>query len=435
MTSQLINSILSNPNLNLLSKFQVMSDNHGIQLPFNVNSKLENYLSIDDFTNQLSESSGIKMININVRSLNANFESLKPIINSIMDLDIITLQEIWGVNKQNEHLFMIDGYSFFYLPRCKRRGGGVGIYVKDTLNPMRIDSLDYMIENIMEALAIECNVGNEKIIISSVYHSGNLAPGLPTNYFEYFCNYMNDYLDALLEKSKNILLGYDLNVNLLKMDASKAESVLNIFNSYGLNINYFLPTRVGNLRNPTIIDGILTSANLTILKTFQTVNSISDHNIQGICLSNFNHTHDSECKHDCILTRKWTKKKIIKIQDELWQQTWYDVTSLYNVNQAVDQFEKTFFSIIDKHVPLSGNDVKKKVGTNSDCKFKLSKVTYFNQYLHNLQKNMMDAEAKYKRTGCLFDHNAMINARNLFSKERKIARNEFYHAKFEDSFA
>ncbi len=53
----------------------------------------------------------------------------------VENLDIIALSENWlnMSGKANNPEVKIDGYTLFYKDRENRRGGGVALYVRDTL--------------------------------------------------------------------------------------------------------------------------------------------------------------------------------------------------------------------------------------------------------------------------------------------------------------
>ena len=65
--------------------------------------------------------------------------------------DIITLSETWLQNDTNLLQYVqIPGYSFCYKNRDEQRGGGVGMYIKDTIKYKErqdLSKLDEVIEH------------------------------------------------------------------------------------------------------------------------------------------------------------------------------------------------------------------------------------------------------------------------------------------------
>ena len=71
---------------------------------------------------------------INTQSLLSSFDEFTLLLNTY-HFDIISLTETWLQN-QNQHQHdnvQIDGYKFVHKDRIDRRGGGVGIYIKDNI--------------------------------------------------------------------------------------------------------------------------------------------------------------------------------------------------------------------------------------------------------------------------------------------------------------
>ena len=75
--------------------------------------------------------------------------------------DIITLSETWLQSDTNLLQYVqIPGYSFCYKNRDEQRGGGVGMYIKDTIKYKERQDLSELNETI-EHVWIECQGKNK----------------------------------------------------------------------------------------------------------------------------------------------------------------------------------------------------------------------------------------------------------------------------------
>ena len=89
--------------------------------------------------------------------------------------DILTLSETWlkdDVNLLN--YVQIPGYKFSYKNRNERRGGGVGLYIKDSIEYKVRHDLNKIDESI-EHLWIECkgNNCNKSYLVAALYQQSS----------------------------------------------------------------------------------------------------------------------------------------------------------------------------------------------------------------------------------------------------------------------
>ena len=69
----------------------------------------------------------------NIRSLSKNFKELSQLV-SKKDPLLVALTETWTTEFTNAKLFHIENYQEILSCNQKKRGGGVGIYLKKILN-------------------------------------------------------------------------------------------------------------------------------------------------------------------------------------------------------------------------------------------------------------------------------------------------------------
>ena len=100
------------------------------ELPFH-KVKDELNTNVESDVNYTNEHKSI--CHLNTESMSSIFNEFKFMINEI-NFDVITLSETWL--KNDKHLLeyvRLSGYEFAYRNRDEKRGGGVGIYTRDTI--------------------------------------------------------------------------------------------------------------------------------------------------------------------------------------------------------------------------------------------------------------------------------------------------------------
>ena len=195
------------------------------------------YYSVEKYVENFNEtrhstSSGLKLLHINIRSLDKHFNELISMINTLNDVDIIALSEIGKKNiKNREAQLMKMGYHFHYKEPTLARGG-VGIIfnkrckclnVRDDLQFEGKDVNDCKLET--ENIWIETEYENECITIGLVYRH----PGGTVNGLKHFTEHMENNMNKTNSEGKKCIITGDLNLDGLKM--SQNEHVKEFFDT------------------------------------------------------------------------------------------------------------------------------------------------------------------------------------------------------------
>src|SRR5215469_8014374 len=118
--------------------------------------------------------SELKATSFNDRSLRNKFNEFRAIVYS-KNFDQIAITETWCNFKGRDFEFeyKINGYQLFHRDRINRVGGGVIVYVKDTLRVTEIE-----IENIdgVEITGVTVDTGSAKLTFVNVYRPPNTSP-------------------------------------------------------------------------------------------------------------------------------------------------------------------------------------------------------------------------------------------------------------------
>lgn len=102
----------------------------------------------------------LKIVHINIQSMVSTFDSLLLNIEKY-SFDVVTMSETWlkANNLLLQHV-AIPGYVCAFNNRNKMKGGGVGIYIKESLNFKRRSDIEKRYP-IMEHLWLEIQVKNK----------------------------------------------------------------------------------------------------------------------------------------------------------------------------------------------------------------------------------------------------------------------------------
>ena len=210
---------------------------------------------------ELAEQSGLKCMHLNVSTLLPNIDELKHVL-SILNIDILSLNETRLDNRITDKSLDIENYSLFRKDR-NRSGGGVALYVKKSLLP---SPADFVFKT--EFVSVYISVKNVKLAIASIYRP-------PSSSSEYFNNIVSD-IDKIISIGYKIILLGDLNFNYLHVDGSYDPNVNFLEEQFDLKQLIKTPTRV-TVSSKSIIDHIYISDNLVCKASGALEISISDH--------------------------------------------------------------------------------------------------------------------------------------------------------------
>ena len=295
------------------------------------------------------------LLHLNVRSINANFETFKCLLeDSHYIFNVICLSETWATDKSfsdNSHFHLQDYKAIHHERKQAKRGGGLLIYIKENLNykireDLKISDCDG------EFLCIEIvNKHSKNCIIASCYRP-------PKGNVKNFSTNLNKIFDkAKLENKAFFVLG-DFNLNCLsyKENSDVSGFYNNIF-QHGAVPLINKPTRV-TTSTATLIDNILTNSYFEVsLKKGIIKTSISYH------FPVFAAFNTSKIKKDIskkveITKRCFSEENKRNFKYDLQQTEWDD--SKRDANTMFENFSNTFTNLYEKHFPLKKIYIKNK---------------------------------------------------------------------------
>ena len=217
------------------------------------------------------------VFHLNVRSLNSKHALLCQLLSLIeLEFDVIVLSEIWTVNIQ----FLANifpGYSFYCDLPSDSKIGGVGLFVKNTLNHQEISHLKITStsNNRVENMWVEIQCGKMKYIVGGIYRHPNQS-------IRDFISSMEPVLNEITEQKLPCFIAGDINIDLTKYNSScDTAAYVDLLLMHNCLPTILMPTRVTS-RSATLIDHIyyyegMNRASTPLVDSGNLLTDISDH--------------------------------------------------------------------------------------------------------------------------------------------------------------
>ncbi|XP_049426565.1 uncharacterized protein LOC125885132 [Epinephelus fuscoguttatus] len=206
---------------------------------------------------------GLLCSHLNIRSLCNKREQLKHILHE-SNLDCLAISESWLKTQSPEALVSMPGYNVFRKDRLKGKGGGVLLYVKNTLTCREIVW--------STAFNFDC-VGVEITLSKEMSFSLICIYRQPTAKVDFY-DQLKLLLNSCDSNREKIIVG-DFNINW--DDKQSRKNLKQIMDAHNLSQLVEKPTRVTNT-SQTRIDLLFTNNRDRISKIHNILTGISDHN-------------------------------------------------------------------------------------------------------------------------------------------------------------
>ena len=233
-------------------------------------------------------------IHINIHSLPAKHEQLQTIIRRLSNINVhiefILLCETF-LNNNNQHLYQIEGYKLETRNRGTNSKGGVAIFIRNDIPYKRRNDIEINVDGEFESIFLETTGQKSKTIVGEIHRIPNTPEIEALNHYEHVLN-------KLQTETAKIILGSDMNFDLLKIEKHRNTcALLDIFLTAGLIPMINKPTRVVHT-TATLIDNIYTNINTiqhTDRKAAILITDISDH--YPVLITYRNNTKYDKKKH------------------------------------------------------------------------------------------------------------------------------------------
>lgn len=344
-----------NGNENLTLKNNVIDDE---EHDFSTNCIYYSELS---FINSFSNSNEPILYSLNVRSLMKNHSSICTFLQNIgtTPIHFICLQEIWAI--LDDGPIQIPGYKFVFKQRSGgQRGGGVGIYIKDSYNFRIINELSVFEQNVFEAIGIEFSEQNSdnKSIIVNFYRPNNHYNLSQRDQIEAFFDIFEKYLLELDKFSCDIFITCDSNLNLLDKN-SNTQRFSDLVETNGFYNVILKASRIFG-QSFSLIDQIFVKmSKVCNFDSGVLIDTPSDH------FAVFTKLYGSKCKTepDKRQFRPFNKKNLDVFKSMLKALSWEEVLNSNDANNAYNIFHDCFFTLFELNFPILNKKCTKNRNT------------------------------------------------------------------------
>ena len=198
----------------------------------------------------------LALLHVNVRSLPKNNDALAMYLHSIkLKFQIIALTETWISDETCNLSYLSSDFNHVKVYRKHRKGGGVSLFIHDSIDYREIPDLSTCNEHI-ECIFIEIDplcAGDKAVVIGAVYRPPN------TNIASFLDDHLTPLLSHPLLRSKHCYILGDFNVNLLNYETHQptANFIDIMFESSFIPL-INRPTRI-SMNSATLIDNIFTN--------------------------------------------------------------------------------------------------------------------------------------------------------------------------------
>ena len=191
----------------------------------------------------------LSVINFNIRSFKKNSDEFLGFLAACnYSFDILILTETWA-RCETHSLHHLQGYNSIHNYRDGKKGGGVSIYVRESIRCEPIDAFNISTENI-ECVGVKVyHNPSDSISFLGVYRP-------PRGNKRIFIDELENILGLNEFSPKTVITG-DFNICLLKEDyCDLTRRFINTLMSFNFHPSITRPTRIGNDDSLSIIDHV-----------------------------------------------------------------------------------------------------------------------------------------------------------------------------------
>ena len=379
------------------------------------------YVNDDSVNNDVCTNynqNSFKMIHINIRSIKKNFIRLLEFLSEFsFKYDIIAISETWLEENLTDN-FHIQGYNSEFMCRKARKGGGVAIYIKDSINYNIMT--DYCVmENVIESLIIELTMlktSGEKLIVGTFYR----PPG--QNVTE-FCKHMNTFLTKVSMYTCYCLGDFNINIMNEQRDKHSVEFT-ETFLSHGYLPLINRATRVQN-NKMSLLDNIYTNNldSLDISSSYVVLNELSDHYpvIHLTKLESSNTKSAENVYYKRCLTPDAVERLNTLLLDENFKN---ELLHKQDVNASYDYLITNLNIFINQSMPLTAV----KIRNGKMCPWISNEIKLSIKDKNKMYKKYIKEEDNGKKKEY---ENQYKQLKNKITSSLRVARKKYYNDKLE----
>ncbi|KAH9364703.1 hypothetical protein HPB48_016618 [Haemaphysalis longicornis] len=249
------------------------------------------------------------------------------------DPDVLMITEPWYQN--GLEVLKSPGYTTYFLNRASQRGGGVLLMIENTINCSIVESRS----------AITCDYEILTVQYGNTVFCVLYRP--PNGNHRTFMSFLDDYLGWINDCNHQLILGGDLNIDLLTI-ASLQTELCRCLMSNGFRNVINAATRVCGT-SATLIDVFITNIIDSNLRSGIVIAAISDHLLIFIVVKNLYTTPVTQ--NIPINIRDINARSLEIFRLEIMGTYWSEVRQITDPEIAYDCFYEKFKTVYDRCFP------------------------------------------------------------------------------------
>ena len=308
------------------------------------------YSDVFDLTIEKQHQSGLNILHLNIRGLILHKPELMLLLNALscknIHVDILLLCETF-INSMNEHKGKLKGYKEIHNFRKKMEKGGVAVFINKKFDYKIRHDLTIFDEGTFESQFVELTRYkgvSKSLIIGEMYR-------IPNTNEKIFLEYYQKILNVVKTEGKDIIIGTDQNLDLLKLDRhTTTKEFLEITLDNKLFPTVTKPSRIVK-NSATCIDNIYVPEKFICkYKTTLILDDMSDHLPCLLQIVTTNQNTD-ELVPKVVERRSFTNESLQEIKLSLYQENWHELLQ-GNVDEKFNTFHNKLITILDKYAPV-----------------------------------------------------------------------------------
>ena len=266
-----------------------------------------------------------------------------------------------------------DEYDLFRFDHTSRAGGGVAVYCKRVLNPVRIPLPEALRE--VEAVCIDVV---QRYRIVSIYR----PPNCSNIYHDNMCK----LITFLALNSEYFVIFGDFNLPGIQWptitcpNTHAHNSFVTCITENALTQHVHFPTRGHNILDLILSSDPMAVTQVNAIDNFRSLHNASDH-ISIVCKLNIPYVSTSECHNTGHFDFK--RGDFLSLKYHLSCVNWHELLySCPTVDSMLTIFLDTFFSICSLCIPFTSGSKRKATNYPSHVKKLFSKCKYLSKHKH-----------------------------------------------------
>ena len=307
------------------------------------------YDHCDYVQKHVASNSDLSVVQLNVRGIISKTSKIRHFLNHTHEADIVLLCETWLT--PFSPTINVPGYEFYHIDRQNKRGGGVGILIKNDIQHKLYSNFSFESE-CFENISILIELKNRKrLLVSSMYRPPNTDAK----------KFLDEYGELLSRMKKvpncDLIIGLDHNMDFVKSSIHHSTS-----DFISLNLDLLMmplitrPTRITN-SSATLIDNIIVEQSLLDLCTSNVlIDDMSDHLPSIVSLSGLKLNK----KEKILITSRDTRKRNVDALLTAMQKTDWSKFIVSDVNSSFTNLHNELNELLDHFVPFNSHEINHK---------------------------------------------------------------------------